>query len=256
MQGMLARLERAGATKGAPVVLLHGFGGQAAQWRPIMRALAAEQRRSIAFDLPGHAGSLAYSGPAHARGATAAVLAELDGVARFHLCGHSFGGAVAALVALSAPERVASVTYLAPGGFGPEINAAALRGFAEARGVKGLAAALQSFFADSFARPQAMLRAMARMRAIDGQNAALAALALRFLNTDGTQGVLPMDRIDALPMRKCVVWGQDDRIMPAGQGMALSQARVITLPGVGHMLSDEAPGVVADVLRAQIASGD
>ena len=66
--------------------------------------------------------------------APASVLAELDqrDHQRIHLIGHSMGGAVASLVTLMDPDRVASLTLLAPGGFGPDVNVDVLHDWAAA----------------------------------------------------------------------------------------------------------------------------
>ena len=91
-----------------------------------------ERRRVVALDLPGHGGSVKEVGAGDAEIFAAAVsdaLAAL-GIERVHLVGHSMGGAIA-LVRWPAPmpERVASLTLLAPAGLGPEINGAFIDGF-------------------------------------------------------------------------------------------------------------------------------
>ncbi|MGT2467378.1 alpha/beta fold hydrolase [Mesorhizobium atlanticum] len=100
-----------------------------------MRPLAAEAR-VLAYDLPGHSHSLQCEGMGGAKPAARAILADLAArqLTKVHLVGHSMGGAVATLMALADSGRVASLTLLAPGGFGPEINAALLRRYAAASG--------------------------------------------------------------------------------------------------------------------------
>ena len=124
------------------VVLLHGFGGCHDIWREVTATLAPGIR-TLAYDLPGHGLSLDFPGSGPAKTAARAVLADLAarGIARVHVAGHSMGGAVATLMALAEPETIASLTLLAPGGFGPEINGPLLRRYAAARifGIVGVA---------------------------------------------------------------------------------------------------------------------
>jgi pimeloyl-ACP methyl ester carboxylesterase len=89
-----------GGAQAPPLVLLHGFGGSWRSFAPVVETLE-DRFRILAFDLPGHAGSLAYSGKKHPKAGAMAVLDALDsmGVETFHLCGFSMGGAVACLLA-------------------------------------------------------------------------------------------------------------------------------------------------------------
>ena len=67
-------------------------------------------------------------------------LLDTVGINRVHLVGHSMGGAVDHPVAAdpAAAGKVASLTLISPVGFGPEINAGYLRGFAEAESRRDL----------------------------------------------------------------------------------------------------------------------
>ena len=73
---------------------------------------------TIAYDFLGNGLLLDYTkaAPAAARGITSA-----------HFVSHSMGGTVATLAALLDPKRVTSLTLLASGGHGPEINGSLLR---------------------------------------------------------------------------------------------------------------------------------
>ena len=83
---------------GAPVVLLHGFGGDYQGFTHIQTALAS-RKRSLAFDLPGHGKALDWPVVGNAGVAAKAVLQSLEALDldRVHLVGHSMGGAAAAL---------------------------------------------------------------------------------------------------------------------------------------------------------------
>ncbi len=88
---------------GPPLVLVHGAGGNAAIWAPLVRELSAFDL--IVPSLPGRGGSEGESfADAAAAGAwLGEVLRALDGPPPFVL-GHSYGGAVAIELALSGAE--------------------------------------------------------------------------------------------------------------------------------------------------------
>jgi pimeloyl-ACP methyl ester carboxylesterase len=94
-------------------VLLHGWPQHWWSWRRVLPALAAG-RRVLCPDLRGLGWSDAPRG-AYAKEEWASdVIALLDalGLERVDLAGHDWGGLVALLVALRAPERLASVTAM------------------------------------------------------------------------------------------------------------------------------------------------
>jgi pyruvate dehydrogenase E2 component (dihydrolipoamide acetyltransferase) len=110
-----------------PVLLIHGLGGWAENWRSVMPAIAESGRRAIAFDLPGFGESerprrSGYFDPARPFYAPF-VFALLDalGIGRAHIAGHSLGGAVAYTAAAWCPERTRSLTLIAPGGLGASL---------------------------------------------------------------------------------------------------------------------------------------
>ncbi|MBP1684909.1 MAG: alpha/beta hydrolase fold protein [Deltaproteobacteria bacterium] len=119
------RLQVAIAGHGAPLVLLHGFTGSAAQWAP-QSAVFAEHFRTVAIDLLGHGGSDAPADPARYRlercvADLAALLDALD-VQRACWLGYSMGARVALAWALTYPERVDALVLegVSPGIEDPE----------------------------------------------------------------------------------------------------------------------------------------
>src|SRR5437763_1005882 len=107
-----------------PILLIHGVGGWAENWRPVMAALAATGRQVIALDLPGFGQSerprrVRYFGPDEAF-YPRFVIAAMDvlGIERAHIAGNSMGGAVAYMTAVTAPTRTRSLILVAPGGLG------------------------------------------------------------------------------------------------------------------------------------------
>src|SRR3989442_2334841 len=127
VEGLRARVVvEDGGRAGEPVVLIHGVGGWAETWRPVVGPLAAAGRLVVALDLPGFGesqapGRVSYFGPEDAfypRFVLAAM--EVLGIPRAHIVGQSMGGAVAYMIAVSAPERTRSLVLVAAGGLGPE----------------------------------------------------------------------------------------------------------------------------------------
>jgi len=238
-----------GQGDGFPVVLLHGFGGSHRGWDAVVPALQA-QRRVIAFDLPGHAGSLDFPKTGNAAVAAKAVLADLAdaGVDRAHFAGHSMGGAAAALCGLMAPDRCASLTLLAPGGFGWEVNHRLLRRYALATEEAEIALLLEQFFGWQNPLPEGLAAQMAIQRSFSGAPQALEAIVETLL--DGTtQKRLPVEDIAALPAPVKVLWGTQDRVLPTRQAHKLpGRVAVHIFEETGHMLPHEIPGDVAHLI--------
>ncbi|WJS03515.1 alpha/beta fold hydrolase [Roseibium aggregatum] len=241
--------EATGPDNGAPVVLLHGFGGDRQTWLNIQTALASK-KRSIAFDLPGHGEALDWPRIGNAGVSAKAVGQSLEALelTKVHLVGHSMGGAVAALIALRNPDLVASLTLLAPGGFGSEINHRLLRRYAAATDADTMETLLEQFFGWEFKLPKFLARTAAESRAHPGAAATLEAIADEII--DGSvQKTLPRDELAALPMPIKVLWGTQDRVLPTRQAHKL--------PGVvathifertGHMLHLELPKEVTRLI--------
>src|SRR5690606_31949895 len=93
------------------IVFVHGFAGQASQWRYQLRHFAAANR-VIAIDLRGHGRSETASGlytMEEIQSDLAQALTILEVPPGFVLVGHSFGGAVATEYAVSHPNHVAQL---------------------------------------------------------------------------------------------------------------------------------------------------
>jgi pyruvate dehydrogenase E2 component (dihydrolipoamide acetyltransferase) len=236
------------------IVLVHGFAGCAGMWGPVLRLLP-KSVRVIAYDLPGHGGSLGFPGAGPAKVATGAILDDFArrGIAKAHFVGHSMGGAFSALLAIAAPQSVASLTLLAPGGFGAEINGRLLARYAVAREPAEIVRCLEGMFGWSSPIPDETVEILARMRAVPGQVDFLAGLVGKIAR-DGRQGVIPREQLAALKMPVAVLWGTLDGVLPCHQSQDLPPAFALhTAPGIGHMLAEEAPDLVARIILATAA---
>ncbi|MER5372921.1 alpha/beta hydrolase [Streptomyces sp. NPDC002553] len=106
-----------GPPDGSPLVLLPGGSATGLVWFANAPALG-ERHRVYAVDLAGDAGRTERRGAAlrNADDMTAWLDALLDGLglARTHLCGHSYGAWLAARYALHAPQRVDRLALVDP----------------------------------------------------------------------------------------------------------------------------------------------
>lgn len=242
-----------------PLVLLHGFGCGAFVWKKVMAGLGPAVP-VIAYDMPGHAGSLTADGVGGAGKMAKAIRNDLDlrGVTAFHVAGHSLGGATAALLALREQKRVLSATLLAPGGFGPAINHRLLAHYARAETHLDLIWALEGMSGFNATIDDDLVDAMLAIRHLDGAQEALErvfeAITLVAPSGERLQGELPLDALAALPMPIRVVWGGEDCVLPSWQADRLPKNIARTrIANAGHMLIDECPEAVAEILREMTA---
>ncbi len=243
-----------GEADGAPLVLVHGFGGDINSWMFNLPVLA-ERGRVIAFDLPGHGGSSKDVGAgdlASFAGALDGLLAAL-GIERAHLAGHSLGGAVALTLALDRPGLVASLSLVAPAGLGSEINNGYIEGFIAATRRKELKEVLRALFADPEGLGREMVNEVLKYKRLDGVDAALRKIAGAVF-PGGRQIQVARDRLGALEMPVQIIWGTQDRILPAAHANGLPpEIAVHTIDRAGHMVHMEAAGEVNRLIAKFIA---
>ncbi|MFD8946947.1 alpha/beta fold hydrolase [Streptomyces californicus] len=249
--------ERTGS--GEPLLLLHGIGHHLQAWEPVTRVLAAE-REVIAVDLPGFGVSpplpdgVPYDLPTVAS-VLGAFCAEL-GLDRPHVAGNSLGGPIA--LELGRAGLVRSVTALSPAGFWtePERRYAfgtlrAMRRAALAmplplierlsRGAAGRTALTSTIYARPGRRsPEAVVAETLALREATGFHATMAA---------GRGTTFDQD-VKGIPVT--VAWGTADRILLRRQGIrakrVLPDARLVRLPGCGHVPMNDDPALVARVV--------
>lgn len=95
------------------ILLVHGQPGGARDWQALRDALGPDGAAAVALERPGWDGSSAPTGLA---GNGLAALKALDrlGLPSAVVVGHSFGGAVAAWLAVHHPDRVSGLVLIAP----------------------------------------------------------------------------------------------------------------------------------------------
>jgi len=231
---------------GPPLLLIHGFGGDLQNWQFNQPDLAVD-RVVYALDLPGHGGSSKTLNGADVAALASAVRAALAaiGVERFHVAGHSLGGAVGLQLALDEPKRVASVTLVCSAGLGPEINAGYIESFIRSDKRKDMKATVEALFADPSFVSRDMVDDLLKYKRLDGVLPALRTIADAVF-AGGKQATILADRLAGLDVPVQAIWGVEDKIIPAAHASALPEPRRHVLAGAGHMVHIEKP---ADVNR-------
>ena len=249
------RLVRAGT--GSSVVLIHGFGSSIYTWKDVIPALAA-RHDVIALDLPGFGGSdrppdlslEAFAG---------AVIGLMDrlGIERAALVGNSMGGATAAIVAATLPERVSRLVLLDAAGFNMEPAArplmvrlttswaAPVLGLLPGKRLLVERSLRQVFHDDALVTEERVSEYLA-----PAQRPGTFA-ALRSLGASLDAGRLRVaDVLGDITAPTLVVWGDDDRWIPLAHAdrfvAGIAGARKLVIPACGHMPQEEKP---AEVVR-------
>ena len=245
--------------QGEPLLLLHGIGGRWQMWQPVLPLLVAE-RDVIAVDLPGYGASepLPPGTPPGIPAISDALERFLDelGLPTVHLGGNSLGGWLS--LELARRGRARSVTGLSPAGFFNRREAAyahrcltssvqmARRFAPHADQLMATKAMRTLLLGQIFARPW---RIPAQVAADDMR----ALAASRAFDSDLAEA--PHERFlpgPALGVPVTIAWAQRDRLLLPRQGpraiRRIPGARLITLPGCGHVPMWDDPPLVARVL--------
>lgn len=244
--GMRLNVVTAGSGGRAPLVLLHGFGADAASWMFVQEPLAAG-RAVHAIDLPSHGASDVDPSVASLDALAERVAAAIDQIApgALHLGGHSLGGRLALRLAARLGGRVRSLTLVAPAGMGGPINPDFVQGFLGAEKRRPMKEALRMLVADEDAVTSDMVERALAAKRIDGAQAALEAIAARCLGANAADGVEADLAEAAAPV--LVIWGAADRVIapPAG-------GNAVVVENAGHMPQMEAAAKVASLVSSHL----
>ena len=126
VHGIRVRYRDQGARDRSPVLLLHGIGRSLEDWEGLYGRLAPDHR-VISVDLPGFGLSERTAGRYSLESLARFVIAALDLLGEhrpLHVVGNSLGGAVAMKISALEPERVRSLVLANSAGFGKEVTIA------------------------------------------------------------------------------------------------------------------------------------
>lgn len=261
IKGCRLRYFVGGQEKGAPLVLVHGLGGCAANWIDLA-PLLAKSRRVLVPELPGH--GLSTPLPAVPNLAAFAdrirLVAEHEGILPAAFVGHSLGGVVALRLALRSPGDVNALILAAGAGISSTTRRA--RYGLRILGIIG-PRRLVAPWADSVA-DHAFLR-----YAVFGRWGAADPLILSRAAVDGfLEGTrLTSDSVSAaraivvddvrqeLGELRCptlVLWGARDNQLPLADGFEFARrlgAPLRTIADCGHLLIGERPDLCAEAIE-------
>jgi pimeloyl-ACP methyl ester carboxylesterase len=259
-------------TAGPPIVLIHGAGCNLEDMRLALGERLAARHRVILVDRPGMGWSWRKdqrdSSPAYQADVLCAVLDRLS-VKRAVLVGHSWGGALAVAFALNHPARLAGLVLLAPPLY-PFPRTAKWLYTLFAKPVLGwlcahtLALPLAALFI-GVGLGAAFLPQLPPRRYVRRTAAMLLLRPATFLaNACDVAGLRlfqadEASRYSALAGPITIVTGSRDLIVaPRGHAMvfaaAVPQAKLVVLPGIGHMLHHAAADRVVDEIEKLISA--
>ncbi len=236
-----------GPAAGPVVVLVHGLGGRAEDWRNLAPFIAKAGFRVYLPDLIGYGRSqkpadFSYS----VRDEAAVVLDFMDalGLQQVDLGGWSMGGAIVQHVAADHPERVRRLLLFDSAGL------FVLPTWDTRLFTPGNAAELDQLDALLMPHPPKVPGFVARdILRVSNHRAWIIhrALATMLTGQDATDKLLPQ-----LKMPVLIVWGAEDKITPVGLGeimhRMLPQSELDVVPGCGHL----APGQCAPQMAPKV----
>jgi len=247
---------------GDPLLFLHGVSGL--EWTPFLQKLSANHT-VIAPRTPGFGESTGTESLHDIHDLVYFYLDLLDelGLDKLPLVGHSLGGMFAAELAAIQPNRFTSVALASPFGLWDDANPI---GDLFAISLGELAAAM---YADA-SSPEAVAIAtapQARMTEVDpdteeGQatiyylveRAKSMSTAAKYLWPIPNRGL--SKRLHRVTQPSIVIWGESDGIIPpvyAEQfGAKMSSSSVNKIPNAAHMVIEEQPDQVVDIIEALI----
>ena len=246
--------------EGPVVVLLHANYSSLFMWEPWVAALR-DRYRVIRLDLPAHG----LTGPEPSGNYTLERIQQLfekfvdeKGLGRFTVVGTSIGGTVAMRYTADHPDRIERLVLISPGSLEPRI-----RGRTTPANVPRAADLLGYILPKSFTRfmltndygdPERVSDAVVdewyEMWMREGNRLAMLNLLRQYVS-GGVE-----DKIRAVSVPVLLIWGEKNKRVPLALAYETKnllvnspEIRLEVLPGIGHMLVQEAPEASSQLIR-------
>lgn len=235
--------------EGQPLLLLHGLGGSTLAWEKNIDFLA-QYFRVIALDLPGHGYSdkpdinytLSWGGVDFLD-----KFLESLGLQKVSLVGQSAGGLLALALSLKFPDKVEKLVLVGNAGLGKEaafslrLMSLPLVGEIIGRPNRWVLERLvkKELFYDPKLVPEDLVERMYQIRKQPGAKRAMLKWLRQGVNITGIKKeVILVDRLAELRTPVLVIWGENDKILPAPcikeVLSRISDGKFIVFPKTGH----------------------
>jgi pimeloyl-ACP methyl ester carboxylesterase len=245
--GYRLHYEAEGPASGPVVVLVHGLGGRAEDWRDLAPHLAQAGFRVYLPDLIGYGRSqkpAAFSYSVHDEAEVVVDFIDALGLKQIDLGGWSMGGAIVQHVAADHPDRVRRLLLFDSAGL------FVLPTWDIDLFTPNSPAQLDQLDALLMPQPPHLMGFVARdiLRVSDHRAWIIhRALASMLTGKDATDSILPQ-----LKMPVLLLWGGDDKITPLSLGQSMHrlipQSELHVFPGCGHL----APGQCASQMAPTV----
>lgn len=246
--------------EGPAVILVHGTPWSSFNWRRIIAALARHHTVHF-YDLLGFGQSRKSAGQdvsLRVQGKLLARLVEHWGLVRPMVVGHDFGGTTVLRSHLLEGIEYAKMVLVDPVAVGPWGSPFFQHVRIHEPAFSGVPPYIHAAMLEAYVRgamhkppqPEALAGILRPWLTEEGQAAFYRQIAQA--DQQYTDEIEPL--YGSITCKPLLVWGEEDTWVPIAKGRALNNmipgSRLITVPAAGHLVQEDAPQVLADILMA------